>query len=167
MVFRPLRRPGVGRCPLDGQAAAVFFLLDETLSEAFASLPAVPEGPQFVLDDEEAGSFRLPSLGFISSSSNQAIFGDQGIPGPSAVSEGRVPKGELKDVALGINVALRDEKVGTSNVMGLVQGTDPVCHGPNAGSSPCDSSALLSENTIYRPSDGHTCPLAGSELLAG
>ncbi len=108
------------------EAAAVFFLVDETLSEAFASLPAVPEGPQFVLDDKEAGAFMIPPLGFLSTGLSQAIFGNQGSPAPGAVSEGRFPRGELKHVALCIDVPFRDEKVQTSNVIGLVQGTDAV-----------------------------------------
>jgi hypothetical protein len=108
------------------EAAAVFFLIDETLSEDFASLPAIPGGPQFVLDDEEAGAFRIPPLGFLSSTLSKAIFGHQGLPDLSAVSRGSVPKGELKDVALAVSVPFSDEKVETSNVMGLVQGTDPI-----------------------------------------
>ncbi|MDH4196923.1 MAG: M20/M25/M40 family metallo-hydrolase [Candidatus Aminicenantes bacterium] len=108
------------------EAAAVFVLLDETLLEAFESLPAVPEGPQFVLDDEEAGAFRIPPLGFLSVGLSQAIFGGRGLPDPAAVSEGRVPREELRDVALAVNVPFSDEKVETSNVIGLVQGSDPV-----------------------------------------
>ena len=108
------------------EAAAVFFLPDETLREAFQSLPVFPEGPQLVLDDGEAGAFVIPPLGFLSAGLGQALFGGQALPDPAAVSEGRVPKGELKNVSLGLMVPSSDEKVETWNILGVVPGTDPV-----------------------------------------
>jgi len=108
------------------EAAAVLFLPNEDLIKAFESLPAVPESPQLVLDDNEAGAYRIPALGFLSLGLGQAIFGSRGLPDPAAVGEGRVPKGELKGVELSFRVPFKDEKLETSNIMGFVQGTDPV-----------------------------------------
>jgi len=108
------------------KAAAALVLFDESLKEAFDSVPAVPEGPQLVLDDGEPGSFRIPSLGFLSAELSKAIFAGPGVPDPAEVSMGRVPPKELKGISIGIQVPLNDEKIPTWNVIGLVEGTDPV-----------------------------------------
>ncbi len=108
------------------KACAALILADESLKQAFDSFPAIPEGPQFILDDQEPGSFRIPSLGFLSAELSETIFGGSGVPDPAAVSMGRVPPRELKDIAIGIQVPLNDEKIPTWNVIGLVEGTDPV-----------------------------------------
>jgi hypothetical protein len=108
------------------KAAAALVLYDESLKQAFESFPAIPEDPQLVLDDEEPGSFRIPPLGFLSADLSEAIFDGQGVPDPAAVSMGRVPPRELKGIAIGIQVPLSDEKIPTWNVIGLVEGTDPV-----------------------------------------
>ena len=108
------------------KAAAAFVLYDESLKEAFDSVPAVPEGPQFILDDGEPGSFRIPPLGFLSADLSEAIFDGRGAPRPAQVSVGRIPPKELAGVSIGIQVRLKDEKIQTWNVIGLVEGKDAV-----------------------------------------
>jgi len=108
------------------KAAAALVLYDESLKEAFDSVPAIPEGPQLILDDGEPGSFRIPPLGFLSADLSEAIFDGRGVPGPAEVSAGRVPPKELTSVSIGIRVPLNDERIQTWNVIGLVEGTDPV-----------------------------------------
>ena len=108
------------------KAYAALILPDESLKQAFESFPAIPEGPQFILDDQEPGSFRIPSLGFLSAELSESIFGGLGVPDPAAVSMGRVPPRDLKDISIGIQVPLKDEKIPTWNVIGMVEGTDPV-----------------------------------------
>ncbi len=108
------------------EAGFTLVLSNEELMEAFESFPSIPEDPQFVLDDENQGSYRMAPLGFLSANLSRAIFADQGLPDPAAVSEGRFPPGEIKNVTMAIRVPFRDEKVQTWNILGLVEGTDPL-----------------------------------------
>jgi Peptidase family M28 len=113
------------KCVAMREAAFILILPNEELRQAFDSFPAIPEGPGFVLDDKDPGAYRLAPLGFISDDLSQAIFAGQGLPGPAAVSTGRFPPGEIKNVTIAIRIPFRDEKVQTWNVLGLVEGTDP------------------------------------------
>ncbi len=115
----------VRKLPAMRGAAAALVLVGDEMLKAFESIPAVPEESQFTLDDREPGAFRLPPLGVLSPGLSKAIFGDKGLPGPETVSEGSFPIGELDGVALSIRVPIRDEKMQTRNIIGLVEGTDP------------------------------------------
>lgn len=107
-------------------AAAVIAPPYAELVEAFPVIPAFPEEPRFVLDDPEPGNLRNPLLAPVSFELARALFAGRELPGVGPVSEGRIPRGDLEGVTMAIHVPLVDEKVKTWNVLGLVEGTDPV-----------------------------------------
>jgi len=116
----------VRKLPSMRGAAVALVLPDEGLRQAFKNLPAIPKGPLFILDDQEPGSFRMPLLGILSDELGKAIFGGRGVPDPAAISTGRIPRGELKDIAIGIRARVADETIPSWNIIGMVEGTDPV-----------------------------------------
>jgi hypothetical protein len=107
-------------------AAAVLVPAGADLLLAFEEFPAFPERPQFVLPDSGEGTFRCAPICFISPELCGAILGNKGLPSPEDVAEGRVLPGEIEGVSLGISVPFIDEEVLAWNVMGLVEGADPV-----------------------------------------
>jgi hypothetical protein len=114
----------VRKLPAMRGAAAALVLLGDEMLKVFESLPAVPEEPQFTLDDWEPGAFRLPSLCVLSPGLSKAIFGEKELPGPAAVSEGDLPIGKLEGITLDIRIPISDEKMQTCNILGVVEGTD-------------------------------------------
>ena len=124
-IYAPLNSV-VRKCAALRGAAAAFLLLGDDMLEVFNSIPAVPDQAQFILDDREPGAFRLPAMGVLSPVLSKALFGGKGLPGIAAVSEGLYPRGNLEGTAMGIRLSISDEKIQTENVLGLVEGTDPL-----------------------------------------
>jgi len=127
-IYAPMNSV-VRKCAAMREAAAAFLLVGDDLLDVFKSLPAVPEETQFILDDKEPGAYRLPALGVLSPGLSKALLGGKDLPDNATLNEGIYPKGDLEGTAMGIRVSISDERVQTQNILGLVEGTDPLLKG--------------------------------------
>jgi len=109
-------------------AAAILVPADESMLTAWDQIPMQTNKPQISLNDRSAAAWRIASIFAVKPEIMEALFAGQkkAMPKPDAKDTSKVKGFDLRGVTLFLATSFQDEEVSAGNVVGLVEGTDPV-----------------------------------------
>jgi len=109
-------------------AAAILVPASESMLQVWDDIPMQTSAPQISLNDRSAEAWSIASLFAVKPEIVEALFAGQkqAMPKPDAKDTSKIKGFDLKDATLSLATSFEDENVPTWNVIGLVEGTDPV-----------------------------------------
>jgi len=109
-------------------AAAILVPASESLLKMWDNIPTQTGSSRISLNDRSADAWSIASLFTAKPGIIQALFAGQkqALPNPDAKDTSKVKGFDLKDASLYLTTSFQDEEVPAWNVVGLVEGTDPV-----------------------------------------
>lgn len=109
-------------------AAAILIPAEGAMLKAWDKIPAQTSEPQISLNDRTPGAWSIVSIIAVKPDVVEALFAGQkqAWPRPEVKDTSQLRGFDLKDVTLFLTTSFEDEEVPAMNVVGVVEGTDPV-----------------------------------------
>lgn len=109
-------------------AAAILIPADESMLKAWDQIPMQTKAPQISLNERTADAWSVVSIFAVKPEILEALFAGQKrvMPKSKATDASKVKGFDLMDASLYLTTSFQDEEVSAWNVVGLVEGTDPV-----------------------------------------
>jgi hypothetical protein len=145
-------------------AAGILIVPDPMILEGWHTLPSKADNPQFEYNNKEAGSIHIPLLFPVKPEVADAIFaGQEHVPPGMGHLGAETTKGfNLEGISLTLTGSFSEEEIPTWNVIGLVEGTDPLRKDEYVVvTAHLDSTAPREEGEINNGADDNASGCAG------
>jgi hypothetical protein len=143
--------------------AAIFLIPDQETLKDWESIPMKTQAPQIVYNNRDKRAFHIPCVCVIKPKVANAMFSQaRGLPGTVQPGRENDKTLELENVSLTLNASFREENILTWNVIGVVEGTDPVLKSEYvAVTAHLDHLRPQKQGEIYPGSDDNASGSAG------
>jgi hypothetical protein len=145
-------------------AAAILALPDSILLGGWEELPSKLGSKQFEYDNKDTDALHIPFLGPIKPKVAEALFAGQYLvpPGMGHLGPETIRGFELEGVSLSFQGSFTASEISTWNIVGVVEGTDPVLRDQFvAVTAHLDTTAPQEEGEIYNGADDNASGSAG------
>lgn len=149
--------------------AAIFLIPDQETLKDWESIPMKTQAPQIIYNNRNERAFHVPCICVIKPEVAKAIFVSQVVelPWTGQPGRGNDKSRELENVSLTLNASFKEEDIPTWNVIGAVEGTDPVLKSEYvAVTAHLDHLKPQKQGEIYPGSDDNASGSAGLMEIA-